>query len=68
MMANEEIMGLAQYAVVAAGDEWDVLHDGNLNAGYATKKLRSSRLPAPRCDEPRGPRQRTQDAMTARPR
>jgi hypothetical protein len=31
-------MGLAQYAVIAAGEEWGVLHDGNLNAGYATKE------------------------------
>ena len=31
-------MGLAQYAVIATGEEWGVLHDGNLNAGYATKE------------------------------
>ena len=31
-------MGLAQYAIVPAGDEWGVLHDGNLNGGYATKE------------------------------
>ncbi|WP_338830631.1 hypothetical protein [Bradyrhizobium sp. 27S5] len=31
-------MGLAQYAVIATGEEWGVLHDGNLNSGYATKE------------------------------
>ncbi|MBR0758413.1 hypothetical protein JQ604_40070 [Bradyrhizobium jicamae] len=31
-------MGLAQYAIVPSGDEWGVLHDGNLNGGYATKE------------------------------
>ncbi|ERF81659.1 hypothetical protein JQ559_19375 [Bradyrhizobium viridifuturi] len=31
-------MGLAQYAVISAGEEWGVLHDGKLNAGYATKE------------------------------
>ena len=32
-------MGLAQYAVISAGEEWGVLHDGKLNAGYATKAI-----------------------------
>ncbi len=31
-------MGLAQYAVIPVRDEWGVLHDGNINAGYATKE------------------------------
>jgi phosphotransferase system HPr-like phosphotransfer protein len=31
-------MGLAQYAVVRTRDQWGVLHDGNLNSGYATKE------------------------------
>ncbi|WGR92513.1 hypothetical protein MTX26_20915 [Bradyrhizobium sp. ISRA443] len=31
-------MGLAQYAVVPVHGEWGVLHDGNLNGGYATKE------------------------------
>ncbi|WP_407146875.1 hypothetical protein [Bradyrhizobium sp. ORS 86] len=31
-------MGLAQYAVVPVHNEWGVLHDGNLNGGYATKE------------------------------
>jgi hypothetical protein len=35
---KENTMGLAQYAIVAAGEEWGVLHDGNLNGGYATKE------------------------------
>src|SRR3954447_26342838 len=31
-------MGLAQYAVVAAGDRWGVLHDGNVEGDFATKE------------------------------
>jgi hypothetical protein len=31
-------MGLAQYAVIPVREEWGVLHDGNLNDGYATKE------------------------------
>ncbi|KWV50049.1 hypothetical protein AS156_14740 [Bradyrhizobium macuxiense] len=31
-------MGLAQYSVIPVRDEWGVLHDGNLNGGYATKE------------------------------
>lgn len=31
-------MGLAQYAVVAQGDEWSVLHDGNMENRYASKE------------------------------
>ncbi|MBR0691804.1 hypothetical protein [Bradyrhizobium lablabi] len=31
-------MGLAQYSVVPVKNEWGVLHDGNLNGGYATKE------------------------------
>ena len=31
-------MGLAEYMIVAQGDEWGVLHDGNVNNLYATKE------------------------------
>jgi hypothetical protein len=31
-------MGLAQYAVVAVGDHWSVLHDGNVEGDFATKE------------------------------
>jgi hypothetical protein len=31
-------MGLAQYAVIAAGDHWGVLHDGNVEGDFATKE------------------------------
>ena len=31
-------MGLAQYAVIAVGDRWGVLHDGNVEGDYATKE------------------------------
>jgi phosphotransferase system HPr-like phosphotransfer protein len=31
-------MGLAQYSIVPIGDQWGVLHDGNINAEYATKE------------------------------
>lgn len=31
-------MGLAQYMIVAKGDEWGVLHDGNIDNQYATKE------------------------------
>ncbi len=31
-------MGLAEYMIVAQGDEWGVLHDGNVNNRYATKE------------------------------
>ena len=31
-------MRLAQYAVVAAGDRWGVLHDGNVEGDFATKE------------------------------
>ena len=31
-------MGLAQYAVVAVGDHWGVLHDGNVEGDFATKE------------------------------
>jgi hypothetical protein len=33
-----EKMGLAQYAVVAAGNGWTILHDGNVANSYATKE------------------------------
>ena len=32
-------MGLAQYAVVAAGDRWGVLHDGKMEGDFSTKEL-----------------------------
>jgi hypothetical protein len=31
-------MGLAQYAIIAAGDRWGVLHDGNVEGDFATKE------------------------------
>jgi hypothetical protein len=31
-------MGLAQYAIVAMGDQWGVLHDGDVKGGYLTKE------------------------------
>jgi hypothetical protein len=31
-------MGLAQYSIVEVRDRWGVLHDGNINAEYATKE------------------------------
>jgi len=31
-------MGLAQYAIVAVGDQWGVLHDGDVKSQYATKE------------------------------
>jgi hypothetical protein len=31
-------MALAQYAVVARGQGWAILHDGNANNEYATKE------------------------------
>jgi len=31
-------MGLAQYSIVPVQDHWGVLHDGNVNGGYATKE------------------------------
>ncbi|MDB5609038.1 MAG: hypothetical protein JWP25_5938 [Bradyrhizobium sp.] len=31
-------MGLAQYAIIPVDDQWGVLHDGNVNSGYATKE------------------------------
>lgn len=31
-------MGLAQYAVIAVGDHWGVLHDGNVEGDFATKE------------------------------
>ncbi len=31
-------MGLAQYAVLAVGDHWGVLHDGHVRGEYATKE------------------------------
>jgi hypothetical protein len=31
-------MGLAQYAVIAVGDRWGVLHDGNVEGDFATKE------------------------------
>jgi hypothetical protein len=31
-------MGLAQYAIVPVGDQWGVLHDGDVRNQYATKE------------------------------
>jgi hypothetical protein len=31
-------MGLAQYAVVAVGDRWGVLHDGDVEGDFVTKE------------------------------
>ncbi|MGY3452898.1 hypothetical protein [Bradyrhizobium sp. USDA 4353] len=31
-------MGLAQYAVVAVGERWSVLHDGDAQGDYATRE------------------------------
>ena len=31
-------MGLAQYAIVAVGDRWGVLHDGNVEGDFVTKE------------------------------
>lgn len=31
-------MGLAQYAVVVVGDQWGVLHDGDIKGEYSTKE------------------------------
>lgn len=31
-------MGLAQYAIVPVGDQWGVLHDGDIKGEYATKE------------------------------
>ena len=31
-------MGLAEYMIVPQGEEWGVLHDGNVSNRYATKE------------------------------
>ena len=31
-------MGLAQYQIVPQGDEWGILHDGDVKNKYATKE------------------------------
>ena len=31
-------MGLAQYSIVTVGNQWSVLHDGNVHGDYATKE------------------------------
>jgi hypothetical protein len=31
-------MGIAQYAIVAVGDRWGVLHDGNVEGDFSTKE------------------------------
>jgi hypothetical protein len=31
-------LGLAQYSIVAAGNQWGVLHDGVVNGEFATKE------------------------------
>lgn len=35
---EESVMGLAEYMIVAQGDEWGVLHDGSIKNRYATKE------------------------------
>jgi hypothetical protein len=35
---QEKVMGLAEYMIVAQGDEWGVLHDGSIKNRYATKE------------------------------
>jgi hypothetical protein len=35
---QESVMGLAEYMIVAQGDEWGVLHDGSIKNRYATKE------------------------------
>jgi hypothetical protein len=34
----ETFTGLAQYQIVSEGDEWGVLHDGDVKHRYATKE------------------------------
>src|SRR5258705_6165441 len=37
--SNEEsVMGLAEYMIIAQGEEWGVLHDGDISNRYATKE------------------------------
>lgn len=31
-------MGLAEYMIVAQGDEWGVLHDGDIKSQFSTKE------------------------------
>ena len=31
-------MGLATYAIIAAGDRWGILHDGNVEGDHVTKE------------------------------
>jgi hypothetical protein len=31
-------MGLANYAIIAAGENWGILHDGNVEGKYVTKE------------------------------
>jgi hypothetical protein len=31
-------MGLAQYAIIAVGERWGVLHDSNVEGDFATKE------------------------------
>jgi hypothetical protein len=35
---RETVMGLAQYQILPQGDEWGVLHDGQVRNKYATKE------------------------------
>jgi len=44
-------MGLAQYQIVSQGDEWGVLHDGDVKNRYVTRsRLRSGRGRRLACD------------------
>ena len=36
--AKEIVMGLATYAIIAVGDRWGILHDGNVEGDHATKE------------------------------
>jgi hypothetical protein len=35
---RETVMGLAQYQILPQGDEWGVLHDGDVRNRYSTKE------------------------------
>ena len=37
-LREETFMGLAQYQIVSQGNEWGVLHDGDVKNRYATKE------------------------------
>ena len=48
-------MGLAEYMIIAQGDEWGVLHDGDVPNRYATRRAPlKQRLPRHRLRSVRG--------------